>query len=133
MPKDHKYQAEVSMDYLSQWAQKLGDNAYLWANEFLTNKRDYAQNLRKFRNLKTWVIENQFDNRLDPACKCAISMNVFNTSTLKNIIKSQSYLRFDDKDDQEKISVDIQHENVRGSHYYQNILQNNRNSGANHA
>lgn len=133
MPKDHKYQAEVSMDYLSQWAQKLGDNAYLWTNEFLTNKRDYAQNLRKFRNLKTWVIENQFDNRLDPACKCAISMNVFNTSTLKNIIKSQSYLRFDDKDDQEKISVDIQHENVRGSHYYQNILQNNRNSGANHA
>lgn len=131
MPKDHQYQVEASPDYLRQWANKLGDNSHLWIDEFLSNKQDYARNVRKARDLKQWIIENQYENRLDDACKSAIAMNSFSISTLQNLIKSKSYLKLNNKINQ--TATDIQHENVRGGSYYQNILQINKDLENNHA
>ncbi len=72
MPPDHQYQAQNNPDYLRQWSKKLGDNCYLVIDELLNDKSQYASNLRKLIDFKKWIIENDYEDRLDEASGFAI-------------------------------------------------------------
>lgn len=131
MPKEHQYQATSNIDYLKQWSGQWGENCELWASEYLANKREFKSNSLKFRDFKEWVVDNNFEERLDGACQCAINMQSFNISTLKKLISSKSYLKLNSR--VEKTHTDICHENIRGAGYYQHIIQQNTNLENSHA
>ena len=131
MPKEHQYQATSNIDYLKQWSGQWGENCELWASEYLANKREFKSNSLKFRDFKEWVVDNNFEERLDGACQCAINMQSFNISTLKKLISSKSYLKLNSR--VEKTHTDICHENIRGAGYYQHIIQQNTSLENSHA
>lgn len=122
MPPDHQYQAQNNPDYLRQWSKKLGDNCYLVIDELLNDKSQYASNLRKLIDFKKWIIENDYEDRLDEASGFAINAGIFSLSRLKSLVSSKNYQRIHLDNKAEKSKLRQTHHNVRGSDYYSNLM-----------
>ncbi|OAV01449.1 MULTISPECIES: IS21 family transposase [Moraxella] len=122
MPPDHQYQAQNNPDYLRQWSKKLGDNCYLVIDELLNDKSQYASNLRKLIDFKKWVIENDYEDRLDEASSFAINAGIFSLSRLKSLVSSKNYQRIHLDNKAKKPKPRQTHDNVRGSEYYSSMM-----------
>lgn len=121
MPEEHRKQKTNNKDFYLNWAIKIGNDFHLWVEEFLSDNSKYALNLRKIHDFKEWISDKQYESRLNLAGTFAIQIGCYSITNIKNIVKSESYKLFGNKSPK---TNDSNHENIRGSTYYKNLVTN---------
>lgn len=114
MPLEHRHFNESDPEMLLKWAEDIGPNTYEWVRQNLQERRDYINGVKSASKLRRWTREEQNHDRLESACKFALSINEKTFQRLQNIIRSNSDLRLQS----ETNSWIKAHENVRGRNYY---------------
>lgn len=116
MPPNHRFQRDNHPEYLLEWAKNIGPMTQEFVQLNLTERRDFANGLKRVRKLKKWVIEHDYSDRLESACAYAIQINAHAIGSLQSIIKTHSDRRADAN--KEHPILTIEHSNLRGSSYF---------------
>lgn len=121
MPANHQMQNEANPEQLLDWAKSIGPNTYAFVDYNFKELRNYANNLKRIRGLKKWVIENSYYDRLEEACGYALKIKVYALDRIKSIIKHYPDTRLSNT----QIATPLtNHRNLRGSSYFQTQGEN---------
>ena len=114
MPVNHTYNADWSSEYFITWAQKIGPWAKECIEKILDKKQYPEQGYKSCLGILSMATKIGKE-RLNNACKRALSYDAVNYNSIKNILE-----RGLDKEEQPDLfNVSISnHDNIRGSKYY---------------
>jgi hypothetical protein len=111
----HTYNADWSSEYFITWAQKIGTSTKEYIEKILDKKQYPEQSHKSCLGILSMAAKIGKE-RLDNACKRALSYDAVSYKSIKNILK-----RGLDKEEEQLdlFNVSISnHDNIRGSQYY---------------
>ena len=114
MPSHHRYVAEWNPERIENWAGKIGSYVKEMAIQIMQRKSHPEQGYKAA--LGVIHLAKKYDNeRLNAACKRALTFNNYSYMAVKNILEKNL-----DKvnDNQKTQALLFNHENIRGEHYY---------------
>lgn len=112
MPQNHKFVSEWTPERFINWAQDLGDNVKRVIEHILANKKHPEQAYKVCMGILH--LEKKYSReRLDRACRRAISFHHYSYKGIKNILENKL----------EECQLDCfeplpEHQNIRGNNYY---------------
>jgi transposase len=112
-PIEHLQFKNGDKDSLLNWAEAIGENTFKWAKKN-TERRDFANGVKSISKLRQWAKDENKNDRLESACRYALSINTITFNDVKRIIVNNSDLI----KVQEHVHKVIDHENIRGKEYY---------------
>jgi hypothetical protein len=115
MPVSHTYNTDWSPEYFIGWANKIGPWVKESIEKILQRKQYPEQNYKSCVGILNLAAKTGKE-RLDNACKRALSYDAVGYNQIKNILE-----RGLDKEEQQPDLfnvVMINHDNIRGSEYY---------------
>ena len=115
MPVNHTYNADWSSEYFITWAQKIGTSTKECIEKTLDKKQYPEQNYKSCMGILSMAAKIGKE-RLNNACKRALSYDAVSYNSIKNILE-----RGLDKEEEQLdlFNVSISnHDNIRGSKYY---------------
>jgi hypothetical protein len=115
LPVNHTYNLDWSSEYFINWAAKIGANTKESIEKILLQKQYPEQNYKSCMGILS-MAKKVGNQRLDNACKRALLFDAVGYNPIKNILEKG----LDTLEDQAKLfyTIPIQHENIRGSEYY---------------
>jgi len=127
--KEHRHPAHSAVSDWNEedamnWAREIGENTAALLQIQLNKIRGYYLGYRSTQSLKSLV--KIFGNvRMEEACAYAVKYKATSASELRDILskKLDLLLSNDTADDH---SVEIIHENIRGSKYYDELIESNK-------
>jgi hypothetical protein len=115
MPDNHKKYV-FSVDDLLDWAATIGENALSFAEKMIQNTRNYSFNYRNSERLKD-LYKTFGATRLETACQIVTQAGGNKIDAVESVLKNNIDLLVSSTVDT-KQDANFDHENVRGSHYY---------------
>lgn len=129
MPRNHQLQDEMQPDKLIAWAKSIGLQTSTVVEKILNNKAGYANNLKKLNQLKRYLLENQVPAiQIEQGFSYAKNLNINAIDRIVAVFKSRAYqknshlLLATTEDCDIVFANNPIHENIRGSSYYANKL-----------
>lgn len=117
MPEKHQKYVEWTPDRIIHWARTLGDFVAFFAKQMMDSRAHPQQGFRGCLGLirlgKTYG-----ENRLNNACKRALSINAINYKSIEMILKNNLDQQELSREIKEKCITQIEHDYVRGSNYF---------------
>lgn len=117
MASKHRFMAEWNPERFRNWAIKVGQNT-LTLIEYILNSKQYPEQSYKSCLGILNFARKIGRERLDTACKRAIYYNSFSYKTVKSIIEKGLDKNFDPEPNIQKNNQSQNHQNIRGSKYY---------------
>ena len=122
MPKAHQEHLEWTPSRMLDWASKIGDSTVGVINEISQSRNFPEQSYRSC--LGVLRLGKKYGNqRLETACKRALSYDMPRYSNIRNILEKGLDLILEDQNQQES-QPPQDHPNLRGGNYYQSTLLN---------
>lgn len=116
MPDNHRKYV-FSVDELLDWAATIGDNALHFAEKMIKNTRNYAFNYRNSERFKD-LYKVFGETRLEAACKIVMQAGGNKIEAVESVLKNNIDMLASSTADTNQ-DASFEHENVRGSHYYE--------------
>ncbi|MNF48491.1 hypothetical protein D3C84_297330 [compost metagenome] len=115
MPVSHTYNADWSPEYFIAWAENIGASAKEYIERILAKKQYPEQSYKSCVGILNLASKTGKD-RLNNACKRAMSYDAVSYNTVKNILERG----LDKEEEQSDLfnTVIIKHDNIRGADYY---------------
>lgn len=115
MPVNHTYNLEWSSEYFINWATGIGVNTKECIEKILSQKQYPEQNYKSCMGILS-MAKKVKNERLENACKRALLFDAVGYNKIKNILEKG----LDKLEEQVKLfyTIPIQHDNIRGSEYY---------------
>lgn len=115
MPVSHTYNTDWSPEYFITWAEKMGASAKEYIGQILNKKQYPEQSYKSCLGILNLAAKAGKD-RLNNACKRALSYDAVSYNTVKNILERG----LDKEEEQPDLfnAITIKHDNIRGSDYY---------------
>lgn len=107
----HKIKDYLSKESILSWSKTIGVSTFNYCNFILQKDSNLYSNLNYLFDLRGWIMDKEFDNRVEEALSYAYKLKIENLSRLKAIIESKSYLNIKNNDSRK-------HKNLRGADYY---------------
>ena len=118
MPKSHREYAEWTPERLIRWASKTGEHTATLIERILASRPHPQQGFRSCLGIMR--LGKQYgQDRLEAACKRALAINSLSYKSVESILKHGLEKQPLSKPQSE--SPAIEHQNVRGPEYYQEI------------
>lgn len=124
MPKKHRVIAEVNAQHLLNWSEKVGPETNSIISRMLSSEMHPEQTYRKC--LGVLRLGGRYgEERLEAACKRALHFGVNTYKGIEAVLKSGCdklalpLAKDTDEADNEQLPKLLHHDNIRGSHYYQ--------------
>jgi transposase len=122
MPKAHQEHLEWTPSRMQEWASNIGDSTVGVINEILKSRNFPEQSYRSC--LGVLRLSKKYGNqRLETACKRALSYDMPRYSNIRNILEKGLDLILEDQHQKES-QPPQDHPNLRGGNYYQSTLLN---------
>jgi len=115
MPDNHQKYV-FSVDDLLDWAATIGENALSFAGKMIQNTRNYSFNYRNSERFKD-LYKTFGETRLEAACQIVTQAGGNKIDAVESVLKNNIDLLVSSTVDT-KQDANFDHENVRGSHYY---------------
>lgn len=117
MPPSHKFYAEWSPERMIKWGEKIGDKVKEMIEGIFNMAKHPEQAFKTCMGILN--LAKKYGNiRLNNACGRALSFGSYSFNTVRNILK-KGIDKIPDEQEDERALPD--HENVRGSNYYEEI------------
>lgn len=115
MPVSHTYKSDWSSEYFVNWAARVGTNTKECIEKILLQKQYPEQNYKSCVGVLN-MANKVGKERLNNACKRALFHEVVGYNPIKNILENG----LDKQEEQVNLfyAIPIQHDNIRGSDYY---------------
>ena len=114
MPVNHTYNADWSSEYFITWAQKIGTSTKECIEKTLDKKQYPEQSYKSCMGI-LGMASKTGKERLNNACKRALSYDAVSYNSIKNILERG----LDKEEEPDLFNVSISnHDNIRGSKYY---------------
>lgn len=114
MPPHHRYQKDAEPTALLEWGSSIGPATHEYVRRNLMERRDFANGLKAIRALRRDVRQEQWHDRLEPACAYALALNSLSYERLHAILRTHA-------DQRRRTAIPspaTAHENLRGAAYY---------------
>jgi transposase len=115
MPVNHTYNADWSPEYFINWAEKTGASVKEYIEKILNQKQYPEQGYKSCIGILNLAAKTGKD-RLNSACKRALSYDAIGYNPIKNILE-KGLDKEETQPDLFNVSVS-NHDNIRGSKYY---------------
>ena len=132
MPRNHQLQDEMQPDKLLAWAQNIGKQTAHMVQKIMHNKSGYANNLKKLNQLKRYLLEHKVPNmQIEQGFDYAQRLNICAVDRIISVFKNKVYQKTEhpimpSMEDLDVVFTSNQlHENIRGSNYYANEINQN--------
>lgn len=116
MPVSHTYNADWSSEYFITWAQKIGTSTKEYIEKILNKKQYPEQSYKSCMGILS-MASKIGKERLNNACKRALSYDVVSYNSIKNILERGLDKEEEEQPDLFNVSIS-NHDNIRGSKYY---------------
>lgn len=114
MPVSHTYNADWSSEYFITWAQKIGPWTKEYIEKILDKKQYPEQSYKSCLGILSMAAKIDKE-RLNNACKRALSYDAVSYNAIKNILERG----LDKEEELDLFNVSISnHDNIRGPEYY---------------
>lgn len=114
MPVSHTYNADWSSEYFITWAQKIGTSTKEYIEKILDKKQYPEQSYKSCVGI-LGMASKIGKERLENACKRALSYDAVSYNSIKNILERG----LDKEEEPDLFNATISnHDNIRGSKYY---------------
>lgn len=114
MPVSHTYNADWSSEYFITWAQKIGTSTKEYIEKILDKKQYPEQSYKSCMGI-LGMASKIGKERLENACKRALSYDAVSYNSIKNILERG----LDKEEEPDLFNATISnHDNIRGSKYY---------------
>jgi transposase len=114
MPVSHTYNADWSSEYFITWAQKIGASTTEYIEKILDKKQYPEQSYKSCVGILSMASKIDKE-RLNNACKRALSYDSVSYNTIKNILERG----LDKEEELDLFNVSLSnHDNIRGHEYY---------------
>lgn len=127
MPPSHKFYSEWSPERMIKWGEKIGDKVKEMVEGMFNMAKHPEQAFKTC--MGTLNLAKKYGNaRLNNACGRALYFDSYSFNTIKNILKKGIDKISDEQEDEQPLP---DHENVRGSNYYEKIQKEKTGIGIN--
>lgn len=120
MPKDHREHLEWTPSRMQEWALKIGESTGELISQILQSRNFPEQSYRSCLGILR-LAKKYGNERLEAACKRALSYEMTRYSGIRNILEKGLDLILDE---QQESQPPQEHHNLRGGQYYQSRLLN---------
>lgn len=116
MPSHHRFVAEWNRDRFIRWAGSVGTFVEDMVIAILDTKKHPEQGFKSCLGILQQLEKEYGKQRLNSACKKALSLGYYSYYGVKNILKNN----LEDYDEQEDLFREVlpEHDNIRGINYY---------------
>jgi transposase len=112
LPQNQQMQLSMSKEHFQEWAKTIGQNTALMVERIFERVKVEQLGYRSCLGLRR-IAKNYDHDRLENACKLALSCQNYGSSYVEQILKSGLDLK-----KPEKSAAIIRHSNIRGPQYY---------------
>ena len=115
MPKAHREYAQWTPQRLIAWAQKTGPATASLIETILRRRKHPQQGFRTCLGILR-LSQSYGEERLEAACRRALLIGAYSYKSLDSILRNG--LDRQTTDPQQELSLDVEHDDIRGAHYY---------------
>lgn len=116
MPKNHRLYNSLSPASIKNWAETLGQNAYMFVEKILSKSKNLARNIHSLNKLRDYIFEKQIESELNEACGYALKHDLLSVTDLLYILRNKRYVSI--QTDVNQPLVPVAHNNLRGAEYF---------------
>ncbi|TPS25786.1 MULTISPECIES: IS21 family transposase [Acinetobacter] len=116
MPKNHRLYNSLSPASIKNWAETLGQNAYMFVEKILSKSKNLARNIHSLNKLRDYIFEKQIESELNEACGYALRHDLLSVTDLIYILRNKRYVSI--QTDVSQPLVLVAHNNLRGAEYF---------------
>ena len=116
MPKNHREYAQWTPQRLIEWAKKSGPATATLIEQLLQRRKHPQQAFRSCLGIMR-LGKSYGDDRLEAACRRALLIGALSYKSIESILRKgldQQPLQ----SQQEQLELNVDHNNIRGAHYY---------------
>lgn len=117
MPKNHQHYAEWTPERLIQWAEENGGQTALLIEQILSSRPHPQQGFRSCLGIMN-LGKSYGKDRLEAACNRALTLGAIGYKSVQSILKNGLDNQPIPEVDEGQRELIIDHQNIRGSHYY---------------
>ncbi|MGO1064075.1 IS21 family transposase [Acinetobacter lwoffii] len=111
---NHRIKDYLTKESLLSWSESTGVNTFNYCNFIINKDQNLYNNLNYLFDLRDWVNNMNFIDRLELALTYAFKLKIQNLARLKSIIETKSYLDIGKR-------IVKNHKNLRGANYYKEV------------
>jgi transposase len=115
MPKAHREYAQWTPQRLIAWAQKTGPATASLIETILRRRKHPQQGFRTCLGILR-LSQSYGEERLEAACRRALLIGAYSYKSLDSILRNG--LDRQTTDPQQELTLDVEHDDIRGAHYY---------------